>query len=310
MKSRNKNFEKLGQKLKKEIAGRVEERVLMKRFTTFRIGGICELMVFPKNLQDLTRSVEFCEDQGLTWKILGKGSNLLVRDEGWAGVLINLQEGLNAVDIRDNGEVRAEAGVRLSHLLKLCQDAGLSGLEFCAGIPGTVGGAIKMNAGAEGWEIGKILGRVEFYRHPGGSYLRTRKELKFDYRHFELKDGEIVIAGEFELAPSDPRSIRSRILNYLKRRRMTQPVTFPSAGSVFKNPPGNYAGKIIEELGLKGHRVGDAQVSEVHANFIINRGRAKAAQVLELVQLIQERAKREKGIALELEIEVVGKSND
>jgi len=310
MKGKNKDFEKIGRNLRREISGRVEERMLMKRFTTFKIGGICELMIFPKNREDLVRTIEYCEEQGLAWRILGRGSNLLVLDKGVEEVLINLQEGLKEVAIDNEGIARAEAGVRLAHLVKLCQDAGRSGLEFCAGIPGTLGGALKMNAGAEGSEISQLIQSVEFYRYPEGNYVKNRKELKFQYRRLELKKDEIIIAGQFELPKADPREIRARILNYLKRRRQTQPIQYPSAGSVFKNPAGNYAGRIIEELGLKGYRIGDAQVSELHANYIINRGRAKAGQVLELIQLIQKKALKEKGIKLEPEIEVIGKENE
>ncbi len=309
MKDKGKDLEKFARKMSKEISGRVEERALMKRYTSFRIGGICELMVFPKNREDLALVVEMCENQGLAWKILGRGSNLLVSDQGVDEVLINLQEGFKGVESGGKGLVKAEAGVRLAHLVKLCQDEGLSGLEFCAGIPGTVGGGLKMNAGAEGSEIKKVVTRVEFHRYPEGVYSRRQKELRFEYRSLELREREIILGAEFELRESDPREIRARILEYLRSRRQTQPIQWPSAGSVFKNPPGKYAGKIIEELGLKGHRSGDAQISELHANFIINRGRAKATQVLELIELIREKALREKGIRLETEIEVIGREN-
>jgi len=312
MKSRNRNKDllKAAQGLKKELAGRIEERVLMKRYTTFKIGGICDVMVFPKNREDLAKTIEYCESRGLPWMILGRGSNLLVLDQGLDELVINLQDGFKEVSFDENGIVRAQAGVRLAHLVKQCQDEGLSGLEFCAGIPGTVGGAIKMNAGAQGSEIGEWLKSVEFYRYPEGNYHRKRDELKFEYRQVSLKKDEIVLGGEFALKQEDPRRIRAVILEYLKKRRQTQTVSYPSAGSIFKNPPGDYAGRIIEELGLKGYRIGDAQVSDIHANFIVNRGRAKARDVLELIKLIQQKARREKGIELELEIEVVGKAND
>ncbi len=304
-----KEFEKLAEKLSRIISGRVEQRVLMKRFTTFKIGGLCELMVFPKDRFELAVVVESCEKAGLPWRVLGKGSNVLVKDGGLEEVVINLQEGFNWIEAQDT-TVRVGAGVKLNQLVKFCQEMGLAGLEFCAGIPGTVGGAIRMNAGAEGSEISERIVRVEFYRYPEGRYLKPKKELNFTYRSLELKAGEIIIGAEFELENDSPKAIRERIVQYLKKRRRTQPVAFASAGSIFKNPKGDYAGRIIEELGLKGLRIGDAQISDLHANFIINRGRAKAKEVMELINIIRERAKKEKGIELELEIEILGENND
>jgi UDP-N-acetylmuramate dehydrogenase len=167
-----------------------------------------------------------------------------------------------------------------------------------------------MNAGAEKKDIAASLKRVEFFRHPRGVFAKDRDELKMGYREFDLADKTVILAGEFELTPDNPVAIRKRLRAFLKRRRQTQPVSLPSAGSVFKNPHGDFAGRLIEDVGLKGFRVGDAQVSEMHANFIVNRGRAKAKQVLELIAVIKDKVKKEKGVKLELEIEVVGKSDD
>jgi len=299
-------FDKAAEKFRKEIAGRVEQRVLMKRYTSFRIGGLAEVMVFPQNADELLRVIEYCENQSLPWRVIGKGSNLLVLDQDLEEVVVNLQDGLKNIEQTGEKSIRAEAGAHLNRLVKFCQDSGLAGLEWAAGIPGTVGGAIRMNAGAEKKGISAVLSAVEFYRWPGGRYNRSKSELKIGYRKFELGPGEIILAGQFELTKDDPVAIRERLRAFLNKRRATQPVSFPSAGSVFKNPEGNFAGRLIEELGLKGLRNGDAQVSELHANFIINRGRAKASQVLELIEIIRERVRKEKGINLELEIEIVG----
>jgi len=307
MSGKNSGFEKAAEKFKKEISGRVEERALMKRYTSFRIGGLCEMMVFPKNPDELMRVVEYCEQFSLPWRIIGRGSNLLVSDLGLQEVVINLQDGLTGIEQAGPRNVRGQAGARLSRLVKFCQQVGLSGLEWAAGIPGTVGGAIRMNAGAEKKEMGDCLKWVEFFRWPDGTFIRKRDELKLGYRKMELSPKEIILCAEFELHPENPAKIRERIRELLKKRRQTQPVALPSAGSVFKNPPGNFAGRLIEEVGLKGLRNGDAQVSELHANFIVNRGRAKAQQVLELIDIIKEKVKKEKGISLELEIELAGK---
>ena len=310
MKTKNSDFGKSAEKLRKEISGRVEERVMMKRYTSFRIGGLCELMVFPNDAGELAKVIELCEKAGLPWKILGRGSNLLVLDHDLEMVLINLQEGMKKIELVGETRVRAEAGANLNRLVKVCQDLGLSGLEWAAGIPGSVGGAIRMNAGAEKKDISMFLKRVEFFREPKGVFVKDRDELKMGYREFEMPERTIILAGEFELTPGKPRAIRSRIRGFIRRRRKTQPVSLPSAGSVFKNPPGAYAGELIEKSGLKGLRLGDAQVSEMHANFIVNRGRAKARQVLELIDLIQEKVRKERGVKLELEIEIVGKKDD
>jgi len=302
----DKNFEKAVESFRMQISGRLEERVLMKRYTTFRIGGLCELMVFPKEVSELISVIDYCEKNGLPWRVIGRGSNLLVIDEGLNEVVINVQEGLNRFEQKDEGLVWAEAGIKLNRLVKLCSDLGLAGLEFSAGIPGTLGGALRMNAGAEGKEISGVVNWVEFYRYPEGRFIRKSSELRFGYRELHLNPKEVILSAELRLVKDKPENIRERIKRNLKHRRETQPVAYPSAGSVFKNPQGGYAGKLIEELGLKGLRVGDAQISELHGNFIVNRGRAKAKEVLELIKIIQERVRREKGINLELEIELWG----
>jgi UDP-N-acetylmuramate dehydrogenase len=306
MKAKSTDFDKAAEEFRKQISGRVEQRVLMKRYTSFRIGGLAELMVFPRNVEELALVVGYCEKQGLPWRVIGKGTNLLILDRELEEVVVNLQEGLKKIERTGEQSIRAEAGVHLNRLVKFCQDSGMAGLEWAAGIPGTVGGAIRMNAGAEKKEMAGVLSAVEIYRWPEGRYVSLKNELNYGYRRFELAPGAIIIAGQFELTRDEPAEIRKRVRACLNKRRATQPVSFPSAGSVFKNPEGDFAGRLIEEVGLKGLRNGDAQVSELHANFIINRGRAKASQVLELIDLIRRKVRKEKGINLELEIEIVG----
>jgi UDP-N-acetylmuramate dehydrogenase len=304
------DFSKLAAKLRKEITGEVLERVLMKRYTSFRIGGICELMVFPKAGEELAKTVELCDKASLPWMVLGRGSNLLVLDHDIEIVMINLSDGLKKVELVSEGHLRVEAGLNLTRLVRVCQDLGLTGMEWVAGIPGTVGGAIRMNAGADKKDIGMFLKKVDFFHPEKGFFSKDRSELKMGYREFEMPKKTIILAGEFDLEKASPRVIRSRIRTLVVRRRKTQPVALPSAGSVFKNPPGEFAGKLIEQVGLKGMRLGDAQISEKHANFIVNRGRAKASQVLELIDLVKDKVRKEKGLKLELEIQIVGKEND
>lgn len=307
---RRHNFELIAKDLRARLSGRVDEQVLMRRHTSFKIGGICEVMVYPKDVKELELVIRYCEERDIPWRVIGLGTNILVRDEGIKEVVVNLRESFQELELIDETKVKAGAGVKLAKVVKFAGLNSLSGLEFAAGIPGTVGGAIVMNAGAEGKAIQDVVQRVEFYRYPEGSWYESIKDLKFFYRGLERKPKSVVLSAEFKLKEGKEREIRKRILEGLKHRRKTQPLRYPCAGSIFKNPEGNFAGRLIEKVGLKGTRIGDAQISEKHANFIVNRGRAKAKDVLALIDLARGRVKEESGIELELEIEVIGEKDD
>ena len=304
-------YEQYAQRLAEGFRGRVAERVGMKRYTTFRIGGLAEVVAWPADLASLRMAVAAAKDLGLPWRVLGAGSNLLVSDAGVEEALLSLAEMQALVETVAGPDGRTEAvlpaGEKLAAAIKVLAGRGLSGLEWAAGIPGTVGGAVVMNAGSQGSSISERLSWVEWLL-PDGQVRRTpRAELDFGYRRLARPAGAAVLGCGVTLTPDDPRAIRERIVKGLKWRRQRQPLSHPSAGSVFKNPPGDHAGRLIEAAGLKGESRGDAQISELHANFIINRGRALSREVVALIDLARDRVRSEAGVELELEIEVIGK---
>jgi UDP-N-acetylmuramate dehydrogenase len=282
----------------------------MSELTTFRIGGNAEALCYVQDAEDLRKVVALLGQWHVPHLVVGKGSNLLVRDGGLEGAVLILQGELARVKQKGDpveGCVAAGAGAPLSDLLAHCRQRGWSGLEFLAGIPGTVGGAVVMNAGAFGGEIGDCIEEVQFLVPGKAIAKRSRDDLEFRYRSLALEQGCIVVQGNFRLQKSSSGTVARRIAENLKRRRETQPMAYPSAGSVFKNPPGDYAGRLIESAGLKGEAIGNAKVSEDHANYIVNLGNARAQDVLALMDLIQTRVRENTGIDLEPEIKVVGR---
>lgn len=294
-----------------ESGVRVVERVGMKRYTTFRIGGLAEVLAWPHDLGSLQAAVAAARELDLPWRILGAGSNLLVGDGGVEEVLLSLAEIKTPVELAelpDGGrEAALPAGERLAAAIKFCASRGFAGLEWAAGIPGTVGGAVVMNAGSMGAAMADRLLWVDWLMPDGNTRRTMRGEMDFSYRRLARPAGAAVIGCGVRLTPEDPRAIRERIVKGLKWRRQHQPLVHPSAGSVFKNPPGDHAGRLIEAAGLKGETRGDAQISEMHANFIVNRGRALSRDVTALIELAKERVLETAGVELELEIEMIGK---
>jgi UDP-N-acetylmuramate dehydrogenase len=240
---------------------------------------------------------------------MGKGSNILVRDGGIEGAVIVLRGRLSAVEkISQRSEtLMAGGGLSISRLLSYCGDEGLSGLEFMAGIPGTVGGAVFMNAGAFGKEMGDVIQEVMLLSGRGEQKVMPRSQLDFSYRESSIPKGCVIYNVKLKLHKDQKGKIIGRITENLKKRKEAQPLDFPSAGSIFRNPPEDYAGRLIEEAGLKGTRIGGAMISPKHANYIINIGGAKAKDILELIALAQDRIRKATGILLEPEIKVVGK---
>ena len=278
----------------------------MRHHTSFRIGGPAEALVVPASRRELRAAVEFAFERDLPWFILGRGTNLLVRDGGVRGLVIKTTRCLRSIAFTGL-EVRVEAGFSLNELACEAAARSLSGLAFAAGIPGTVGGGIYMNAGAYGGEIGQMVLSVTAY-HPGrGERSWLREELGFGYRTSRFQDERAIIEeARLRLVPGDAAAIRAEMEDYARRRQEKQPLNLPSAGSVFRRPPGSYAGALIEEAGLKGLRVGGAQISERHANFIVNLGGARAADVLALIELVRTRVKERTGVLIEPEVEVIG----
>jgi UDP-N-acetylmuramate dehydrogenase len=290
----------------------------MAQYTTFHVGGPAESLYEARDADDLRRVVVFLNKEEIPYLVVGRGSNLLVKDEGLEGVVILLRGPLAdmAKEKTDlsvpnteeyNMTIHAGAGLPIADLLVHCRDAGYGGLEFLAGIPGTVGGAVAMNAGAFGREIGDRVKEIRVITAGGQIVVRNRSQLKFSYRALHMEKKSVIIGVCLIIDPEEANTVSKTIAGYLKKRKESQPMGYPSAGSVFKNPPNDYAGRIIEHAGLKGKKIGGAMISEKHANYIVNTGDATAKDILELLSLVQEKVKKENGIKLEPEIKIVGR---
>lgn len=291
-------------KLRRELQGQVFVHEPMARYTSFRIGGPADLLVVPQHVTDLRLVLAFARSEGLPVHVQGGGSNTLVRDGGIRGMVV-LMSAFREL-LRSGDEVLAGVGVRVSRLLAFCSRQDLAGLEVLSGVPGTVGGAVWGNAGAWGGSAADRLARVELLTAAGEEATLGREAIPAGYRSSGLPAGSVITRAAFRLTPDDPGAVRRRISGYLVERNLRQPVEFRSAGSIFKNPPGDYAGRLVEAAGVKGARIGGARISEKHGNFITNLGGARAAEVLALVGLARERVQAMTGILLELEIRVVG----
>lgn len=287
-----------------------KDRVLidepMKKHTTFRVGGNADYFVMPKTIEEVEDVVVLCEKEKLPYYILGNGSNLLVGDKGYRGVIIQIYKEMNRITV-DGEKVRAQAGALLSKVGSVALDAGLAGFEFAAGIPGTVGGAVVMNAGAYGGEMKDILTSATVLTGDGNVLKLTNEELELGYRTSVIaKMNYVVLEAEYQLKRGDKTAIRAR-MDELKAQRVTkQPLEYPSAGSTFKRPEGYFAGKLIQDAGLRGFQVGGAQVSEKHCGFVINMGDATAADIVELMNQVSDKVYKEFGVTLEPEVKRLG----
>ncbi len=296
----------LYRELQKLLPGRVRAGELLENHTSWRIGGPSEIFVEPFSRAELQLAVSNIHKRQAPLVVIGNGSNLLVTERGIRGVVVKIGSRLGRITTRDSG-ITAEAGAKLAKLAAVARDSNLGGFEFSAGIPGTVGGAVVMNAGANGQCICSLVGKVLLLSPAGVFYQKTNREIAFGYRSSILQsEPAIVVEAEFSCYYRDKDEISAEMEEHLARRRKTQPLGFPNAGSVFKNPPGDSAGRLIEAAGLKGLRIGDAQISTVHANFIINLGSAAARDVLELIDRAREKVFGCFGVELQLEIKVLG----
>jgi len=280
----------------------------MSGYTTFRVGGEAEALYDAGDMEVLGRVLAYLDEEGIFYLPVGRGSNLLVMDEGLKGVVIRLCGALASIEREEEDDlvVRAGAGMALADLLVYCRSSGLEGLEFLAGIPGTVGGAIAMNAGAFGSEVGERIREIQVITRGGEIVTRDQPGLRFAYRGLELENGTVIVRACLGLERGRESTARARMADYLRRRKESQPLEYPSAGSVFKNPPGDFAARLIEQAGLKGARAGGAMISMKHANYIVNTGGATAGDILELLNLARTRVKEETGIELEPEVKVIG----
>lgn len=281
----------------------------MKRYTTFRAGGPARYLVSPESEDSLKKLVLFCRGEELPYYILGNGSNLLVSDEGYDGVMILIGNNFSYAEPELGGGLllRAGAGTLLSRIAGTALAHSLTGFEFAAGIPGTLGGAVVMNAGAYGGEMKDVLRLARILTADGSVAELTADELELGYRSSCIAREEwILLSAVISLAPGDPAFIRSRMDELAGKRKEKQPLEFSSAGSTFKRPEGHYAGKLIEDAGLCGCSVGEAQVSQKHCGFLINRGGASAADIRELIRQVQRKVKEHSGVDLEPEVKLIG----
>ncbi|CCE25257.1 UDP-N-acetylmuramate dehydrogenase [Methylotuvimicrobium alcaliphilum] len=290
-----------------EIKGRLLAHEKLAKYTSWRVGGEADWMFIPQDKQDL---INFIKSQHgrepLFW--LGLGSNLLVRDGGIRGTVINTRNRLKRMSKKDGSIVYVEAGVPCALIARYCGEQGMVGAEFLAGIPGTLGGALKMNAGAFGGETWAIVDSVETVDAFGQIRQRNRPDYDIAYRSVSGPAQEWFLSAELRLEPGDVAESQQKIKILLERRNQTQPTNQPSCGSVFKNPPGDFAARLIEACGLKGYRIGGAEVSAKHANFIVNTGGANAADIETLIGYVQDTVETMQGIRLLTEVCVVGES--
>lgn len=278
----------------------------MSRHTTFRIGGPADYFLLPESLEEVQQIIAVCSQCKVPWFVMGNGSNLLVSDQGYRGVVIQICRNMGGISV-EGQRIRAQAGVLLASLSRKAMEASLTGLEFAGGIPGTLGGAVAMNAGAYGGEMKDVLEEVVVLSHSGRKMTLKADQLELGYRSSIVKTEDYtVLQAVIKLQPGRKEEIGTVMADLASQRLSKQPLEYPSAGSTFKRPEGYFAGKLIMDAGLKGYRFGDAQVSEKHCGFVINRGKACAADVAAVMNHVQEEVWRQFQVRLEPEIKLLG----
>ncbi|HEX9113915.1 MAG TPA: UDP-N-acetylmuramate dehydrogenase [Nitrospirota bacterium] len=296
-----------------DFKGEIVQNEPLSRHTSFGIGGPADFLAYPADRDDLVVLFREIRKRGLAYAVIGSGTNLLVRDKGFRGIVVCLKHMTATRVVREYRSiggafavVSVEAGALLAKLLSFSVDEGLTGLEFAAGIPGTVGGAVCMNAGTAAGEMGDVVESVTLLNPDGLLVARGRDEMGFGYRTSSVPEGHLVLEATVVLRRGEKDRVAARVKDLLEGRKERQPAGFPNAGSVFKNPQEESAGRLIEQAGLKGKAVGGAQVSEIHANFIVNRGGATAADVLALMEIVRQTVLDVHGVRLEPEIKIIG----
>ena len=285
---------------------RVFTEELMSQHTTFKIGGPADYFLVPEKSEDVGAIVRLCKKEGIPYFILGNGSNLLVGDGGYRGAVIQIYKNMSAVTV-EGTEITVQAGALLSSVAAAAKNAALTGFEFAGGIPGTMGGAVVMNAGAYGGEMKDVLTEVTVMDEEGEIVTLPADKLELGYRTSIIKTaGYIVLEAKLQLKEGNPEVIRETMKDLTIRRTTKQPLEYPSAGSTFKRPEGYFAGKLIMDAGLRGYSVGDAQVSQKHCGFVVNKGEATAADVLTLIKDVQETVLKQFGVKLEPEVKMIG----
>ena len=296
---------KIAPQIAQVAEGEVHTGKLLAPFTSYKIGGPTAIWVAPTTKSGVGRVLKIIYDHKLPFFILGRGSNLLISDRGWYGVTLYLAENLSGIAF-DHNRAEVMAGTLLMELIQAATKKGLGGMELLAGIPGGVGGALRMNAGAFGQEIEGITESVSGFQHDGTPFKADRNKINFNYRQVPELDEIVITSARFHFEPAAASGLRARVADILALRNKKQPLGHPSCGSVFKRPAGYYAGALIEEAGLKGERIGGAMISPKHAGFILNTDDAKAADVYALIRRIEKRVLERFGVRLEREVKLVG----
>lgn len=276
----------------------------MSRFTWLKVGGSANFVIYPKTSEQLAVVINLLTKEGYPWVVLGEGSNTIILDKGIEKAVI-ITKKMKSISITDSGEVVAEAGANMGTIMNQTVRKALTGFEFAAGIPGTLGGGVFMNAGANDAEIKDVIKKV-WLLIDGKEEIVNRSGLNFEYRKSNLPENAVVMKAEIKLEKGDRQQSEKQVKEYLEKRSRTQPIRMSNTGSIFKNPENIAAGRLIEELGLKGYEIGGAQISQLHGNFIVNTGSAKASEVLELIDLAKENALKIRGIKLEPEVRIIG----
>nr|WP_239549039.1 UDP-N-acetylmuramate dehydrogenase [Scopulibacillus daqui] len=293
------------QKLENEQIGKIRLNEPLSKHTTMKIGGPADIFVEPNSIENLEKTVRFAREADVPFRVIGRGSNLLVDDEGIRGVVIKLGKGINHLEI-ENDVLRVGAGYPMVPLATIMSKKGFSGFEFAGGIPGSVGGAVYMNAGAHGSDISEIIIEARVLYPDGTLKWVSKEDLNYSYRTSALQfDGGICVEAKFKLTKGDPEKIYNDMKSFKDYRHRTQPYDMPCAGSIFRNPLPQHSGRLIEEAGLKGYKIGGAQISELHANFIVNTGDATAENVRDLISFIKKTINDNSGIDLHTEIEII-----
>lgn len=282
----------------------VLEQELMQKHTTFHVGGAAKYFAMPKNVDEIQTLIAHCQKQNMPYCVLGNGSNVLFADAGYDGMIIQIGNAMSEIRV-DGTVVYAQAGAILARVAKTAYEAGLTGMEFAAGIPGSIGGAIVMNAGAYGGEMKDIVSCVDVLSTDGTRRKYTCDEMEFSYRHSIIDSDKIVVGVELALQKGDKTVILNRMNELAEARRSKQPLEYPSAGSTFKRPEGYFAAKLIDDSGLRGYRVGGAMVSEKHCGFVVNVEHASTADVLAVMQHVQEVVNEKYGVMLEPEVRII-----
>lgn len=292
----------------KELGSDVEYNASMSKYTSFKAGGKADLLITPDSISSLREIIAFCKANAIHYFILGNGSNVLVRDSGIDGAVIRLGAKLSKIALKDENTIIAEAGASLKSICMFALEHSLTGLEFAYGIPGTLGGAVYMNAGAYGGEMKDVLYSVSHIDSEGNFGAFTKDELDLSYRHSVYSEnGFTVTSAEIVLQKGNYDDIKAKMNELMSKRKEKQPIEFPSAGSTFKRPEGYFAGKLIEECGLKGKAIGGAEVSTKHAGFIINKNKATATDILDLIKFVQDTVFEKHGVHLEPEVKIIGR---